>query len=386
MSQPPKAGFPGLLWSVMASCSARERFGLRIALLSLSLAPLGIGCSDDPAEEGSDETDGSDTSDTGDTGDTGDTDALPNTQTDVYPGYPEAVSSFGAAVLDDRLYVYSGHIGATHEHSEGNLSLAFRSLDLRDPDASWRSLDFRDPVQSASLVAYGGSLYRTGGMVAYNGYDELQEELESVVAFERYAPASDEWTPLPPLPSGRSSHDAVVVGSVQYVFGGWQLSGGDSSSGVFYDHGLRFDLAADSGAWEEVTQPFQRRALCMATDGARVYAIGGMDQDNQGSVRTDVYDPQQDTWSAGPPAPAVDDPFAAFGCSSFGVDGRIYLVLNDGLVHRLAEDGESWEPIATMAEPRFFMRLVAHGSEALLFVAGVATEADHVADLEVLPL
>ena len=39
-----------------------------------------------------------------------------------------------------------------------------------------------------------------------------------------------------------------------------------------------------------------------------------------------------------------------------------------------------------MAEPRFFMRLVAHGSEALLFVAGVATEADHVADLEVLPL
>ncbi|MCA9706653.1 MAG: hypothetical protein KDK70_12440 [Myxococcales bacterium] len=359
----------------MASYSARRIVGLGLLVGSLSLADA--GCSDtEPSGD-----DGSESS-----GDESGGDALPTTQTDVYADYPEALSSFGAAVLDDHLYVYSGHIGTTHEHSEDNLSQAFRSLDLGDPSASWRTLTFRDPVQSASLVAHEGALYRTGGMVAYNGYDELHEELESVAAFERYDPQADAWTELPALPGGRSSHDAVVVDGVHYVFGGWQLSGSDSTSGVFYDHGLRFDLSSGSGAWEEVPQPFQRRALCVATDGARVYVIGGLDQDNQGSVRTDVYDPAQGTWSAGPNAPGGDDPFVAFGCSSFGVGGRVYLTLNDGFVRRLAEDGQSWEPIATMVEPRFFMRLVAPGPESLLLVAGVATEADHLADIEVLPL
>ena len=36
----------------------------------------------------------------------------------AYPALPEPISSFGAAVCDGYLYVYSGHIGGEHEHSQ----------------------------------------------------------------------------------------------------------------------------------------------------------------------------------------------------------------------------------------------------------------------------
>ncbi len=41
------------------------------------------------------------------------------------PLLPEPVASFGAAMLDDMVYVYSGHIGTAHAHSRDNLSKHF---------------------------------------------------------------------------------------------------------------------------------------------------------------------------------------------------------------------------------------------------------------------
>jgi hypothetical protein len=62
---------------------------------------------------------------------------LPRAAPGRYAEYPEKIASFGAAVLDGGLYVYSGHIGETHEHSIDNLSTSFRRLDLRSEGAAW---------------------------------------------------------------------------------------------------------------------------------------------------------------------------------------------------------------------------------------------------------
>ena len=45
---------------------------------------------------------------------------------------PEAVNSFGGAVLGDWLYVYSGHTGATHKYHNGTTTKHFRRLNLKD--------------------------------------------------------------------------------------------------------------------------------------------------------------------------------------------------------------------------------------------------------------
>ena len=264
---------------------------------------------------------------------------LPRAVAGRYVEYPEKIASFGAAVLDDGLYVCSGHIGETHSHSIDNLSKSFRRLDLAAEGAAWQTLSFRDPVQSASLVAHGGSLYRVGGMTAANGIDDVEEELFSTATFERYDPDGDAWQELPALPGPRSSHDAVVVGDTIYVFGGWELSGGDSASGTFSDKGLKLDLSAANLAWVEVDQPFKRRAVCAAAVGETVYVIGGLTEAAEGSLKMDVYDAAAGKWSVGPDVPTTEDHWNAFGCAAFGVGGAAVFSGRDGVLSRLGPAG-----------------------------------------------
>ncbi len=92
-------------------------------------------------------------------------------------------------------------------------------------------------LQSVALVAHGSNVYRVGGMLARNEPDE-DEDLLSVADFARFDPATNTWQALQPMPGGRSSHDAVVVGDTLYVVGGWQL-GGDTR---WYDTALSLRL------------------------------------------------------------------------------------------------------------------------------------------------
>jgi hypothetical protein len=306
---------------------------------------------------------------------------MPRAAAGRYVEYPEKIASFGAAVLDDGLYVYSGHIGETHSHSIDNLSKSFRRLDLAAEGAAWQTLSFRDPVQSASLVAHGGSLYRIGGMTAANGIDDVEEELFSTVNFERYDPDGDAWQELPALPGARSSHDAVVVGDTIYVFGGWELSGGDSASGAFFDKGLKIDLSAAEPAWVEVDQPFKRRAVCAAAVGETIYVIGGLTEAAEGSLQMDVYDAATGKWSAGPDVPTTEDSWNAFGCTAFGVGGAVVFSGRDGVLSRLGPAG--WGTIGTMTTSRFFHRMLPDAAAELLLVGGATIEGDHLSDIEV---
>ena len=76
---------------------------------------------------------------------------------------PEAVNSFGGAVLGDWLYVYSGHIGDTHKYDNSTTSKHFRRLNLKDRQ-TWEELPCGPPLQGVTLVSGGGQLYRIGGM------------------------------------------------------------------------------------------------------------------------------------------------------------------------------------------------------------------------------
>ena len=207
---------------------------------------------------------------------------------------PEALASFGAAVCDGHLYVYSGHTGKAHAHSRDNLSDGFYRLAL-DGQGEWESLPMRTALQGLPLLTHGGKLYRVGGLHATNPAGE-EADMHSVDEFECFDPQSNQWKALAKLPQPRSSHDAVVIGDKLYVVGGWTLSG--DSGGECLEEALVFDLSEESGQWHKLpTLPFQRRALAVGNWQGKLIAIGGMDEDHGISTAVDCFDPQSETWS-----------------------------------------------------------------------------------------
>jgi N-acetylneuraminic acid mutarotase len=294
------------------------------------------------------------------------------------PALPEAISSFGGAVADGWLYVYSGHTGREHQHSRENLSQSFVRLNLAEPH-EWEVLPMETPLQGLPLVACDGKLYRIGGLNARNARKE-KDNLHSVDEFSCYDPATETWTALPPLPEGRSSHDAAALDGKIYVVGGWNLSG-ESRTGEWQPGALVYDTAQGSkGKWEKLAeQPFQRRALAVAAWNDRIWVLGGMD--DYAEIKRDVfsYDPVSKAWTKAPELPGDD--MQGFGISAWGLDSGLYASGTDGKLYRLAKVDGDWQAAGKLATPRFFHRLLPHGKN-LLAIAGASMSDGHMDDIE----
>jgi hypothetical protein len=263
---------------------------------------------------------------------------------------PGGLASFGAAVADGWLYVYSGHTGNAHEHSTDNLSKHFRRLNLRDGGA-WESLPMQTPLQGLPLVAHGRMLYRIGGLHATNAPSE-SEELTSVDEVARYDPATKTWTTLPALPDGRSSHDAVVIGDKIYVVGGWKLIAEEDSS--WHETALVMDLAAQPLRWEEIDAPFSRRALAAGTRDGKVFVVGGMNNMDEVDRSVDIFDPATGQWSDGPALPG--EGMEGFGVSAWNLADDLFVSGSGGALYRLNDVGDAWEHFADVESRVFFIQ------------------------------
>jgi hypothetical protein len=104
-----------------------------------------------------------------------------------YPGglMPRGVTSFGAAATDRHLYTLGGYFGVAHQYSREGQSDAFERMDFAS--GTWAQLPSPGAVQSATLTAFDGKLYRTGGLVIHNAAGE-PEQLESVATVQRFDP------------------------------------------------------------------------------------------------------------------------------------------------------------------------------------------------------
>jgi N-acetylneuraminic acid mutarotase len=279
---------------------------------------------------------------------------------------PGAVNSFGGAVLGDWLYVYSGHTSETHKYN-GGTTKHFRRLNLKDR-TTWEELPCGPSLQGVTLVAHGDRLYRIGGMSAHNRPGQ-PNDLISVADFARFDTKAKTWTDLTPLPSPRSTHDAVVLGDKIYVIGGWWMKGGDSANAEFLDTALVCDLAQPKPRWEELpTPPFHRRALAVASHEGKIYVLGGLSEDTEVVKAVAIYDPASRTWSRGPdlPGPRLE----GFAPSAFEVEGKLYVSGVDGRVLRLNEAGDGWEAIGDLAIPRLTHRLLPGIAHDVLAVGG----------------
>jgi N-acetylneuraminic acid mutarotase len=293
------------------------------------------------------------------------------------PDLPQPRASFGAATLGDTVYVYGGHIGKAHSHSKKDQTGSFVSLDLKKPEG-WKELPADQALQGLALVSAGGKLYRIGGMHCRND-DPKNADMISVDTVRVFDPAQGEWADYVNLPEGRSSHDAVVVGSKIYVVGGWTLLG--ESNNKWIENSLVLDTADAEPKWTSLgEQPWVRRALAVSEANGKLYAIGGIDEFGATSKEVNVYDITTGKWSDAPELPGED--FHGFGVSSWGVAGAPIVCGMSGNIYRLNASGEGWDDIGKLEDARFFHRLVPGQNDKLLVIAGAAHQKGHVASIE----
>lgn len=295
-----------------------------------------------------------------------------------WPALPHGVTSFGAAVVGDWLYVYGGHLGGAHSYSVEEQSNDFRRLNLAQP-TEWETLPGGPRLTGLTLVAHGGKLYRIGGFSALNKEGE-DDKLESQADAARFDPETKQWESLPSLPAGRSSLDAAVVGDTLYVVGGWNLQPGEE--GQWHETALKMDLSAATLEWQPIANPpFRRRALTAAAWGGKLYVLGGMQEDGGPTTEVAIYDPATDEWSEGPRFLGAG--MDGFGASAFATDDRLAVTTMSGSIQELSADGQ-WNYAGQVAKPRFFHRMLAWHNELVLVGGADMAVGKHV-ELERIP-
>lgn len=286
------------------------------------------------------------------------------------PPLPTAVSSLGAAECGGYLYVYGGHAGKTHSYDTKSVLGTFHRLKL-DGGTKWEALPGGPIAQGLALVAHNGKVIRVGGMQPRNAPGSPADN-HSLATAARFDPKTNKWEALPDLPAARSSHDAVVVGDVLVVVGGWRMNGAGKES-VWHDTALTLDLAAKKPEWKSVPQPFKRRALTAAAVGNKVYVLGGLGADG-GDRRTDILDVTAGKWSEGPAIPGADR--VAFSPAACTANGRLVLNTSEGPVYRLNTAGDGWEKVGEVAKKRIVARLVPFGGDRVVLVGGAGGGAN----------
>ena len=298
--------------------------------------------------------------------DAGETTAAENSLPDKIADLPIAITSLGAAVLNDHIYVYGGNRGDAHNYYDSGQNTRLYELDLKQP-GKWNHIGDGPGLQGLAMVACNGNLYRIGGFAAHNKKGE-DADLRSVKEFAVFDFEHKKWNQLTPMPTARSSFDAVAVGSVIYVVGGWTLNGSDPT--VWADTALKIDMSADKPKWEILPEPpFKRRAISVAYQGDKIYVVGGMQPDRKISTEVAIFDTKANKWTDGPALPG-EDSMEGFGSSSFNVGGNLVVSTYGGNLYRLNEKKSKWILIEQMDPSRFFHRLIPVSNNAFVMIGG----------------
>uniref|UniRef100_A0A8C5D3I3 Kelch-like protein 36 n=1 Tax=Gouania willdenowi TaxID=441366 RepID=A0A8C5D3I3_GOUWI len=138
------------------------------------------------------------------------------------------------------------------------------------------------------LGAVGGRLIAVGG----------RNDGGALFTVEVYSPAEDCWSPVAPLPRFTYGHAGTVHQGVVYISGGH-----DSQIGPYRRDVLSYDPLLDDEGWVQRRPMSRARGWhCMASLQHCIYAIGGSDDSEDTTERFDIrqvesYDPRHDQWT-----------------------------------------------------------------------------------------
>jgi N-acetylneuraminic acid mutarotase len=132
---------------------------------------------------------------------------------------PTARSHAAVGVVNSKIYVIGGRVGATNVTSGSNTNV----VEVYDPSVdSWGAAGLRMPTARSGhgWATYKGKIYVAGGEI----YDS--HVFATIRAVEGYDPATNTWTILPTMLTARHGVNVAAIGNRLYVIGGHIASDG----------------------------------------------------------------------------------------------------------------------------------------------------------------
>ncbi len=301
----------------------------------------------------------------------------------AFAALPFGITSFGAARLGNAIFVYGGHTGDAHSYSDQGQSKQLLKLDLEHPNEPWQVIAEGERIQGLGMAAHDSRLFFIGGFEARNKEGQ-EHNLHSLATVRAYDVKSQQWCDLPPLPEGRSSHDAALVGDTLFVVGGWLMQGDRDTK--WHTTALAMDLNAAQPVWTEIAPPsFRRRALALAAHDNKLFVLGGMNAEGGPTRAVEIYDPQTKSWATGPEL-LGESGMDGFGAAAWSVHGQLTVTNIRGDIQVLSQDGRNWESLGSTRDARFFHRLMPLSDSTLLSIGGASMESGKFLEPELVPI
>lgn len=202
-------------------------------------------------------------------------------------------------------------------------------------------------------------------------------------AVEVFAPATNSWSTLPPLPITLHHLAFAAANGKLYVLGGYTGNAFSPTARVF-----EFDFM--SFAWKEkVSMPFARGAAVAVEHNGKIFVIGGVNSANQVLSANQMYDPIANAWMtlASMPTPrehlagaAIDSLIYVIGGRDFSRGG------NTNKLEAYSPASDKWYTLSNMPTARGGLAAAALNGKLYVFggefpeVFSEAEEYDPAAD------
>jgi N-acetylneuraminic acid mutarotase len=251
-------------------------------------------------------------------------------EVDAYAPLPSnaATSSRQVTVATSALYVSPAPLSPVAGQALGNVVVAsFTDADAGGTPASYTaSVSWGDGELSPGTIAADPIVAGRFDVIATkpHPYAAAGSESVSVTVSEVVSdtPAVNTWNIVAALPVARSE-PATVTGPDGRIY----AIGGLTNNNTFSSEVDVYDPATN--AWSAVASlPTARWGVSAAAgpDG-RIYAMGGLDANNNYSSEVDAYDPRTNTWTIVASLPSARWQIA----TATGPDGRIYAIGGEGI-------------------------------------------------------
>jgi len=205
---------------------------------------------------------------------------------------PTARAWLGVAVVDGKIYAMVNEINYEYDPSTN----------------SWTTkTPMPNPKSSFGIAVVDNKIYCIGGTTDDYTYTNLNQV---------YDPLTDTWETKKSMPTSRYALDANVVNGKIYMIGGSQRTPNDN-----FDINEVYDPVTDT--WTTKTSiPTGVDYYASAVVNNKIYIIGGA----VGVTLNQIYNPETDTWSSGAPLPTVVDSAAAGVTAGTTVTQRIFVL------------------------------------------------------------
>ncbi len=249
------------------------------------------------------------------------TSMVENSWTEKNP-MPTARSSFGVAVVAEKIYAIGGTDGINEEYNPATDTWTTKTSMPRGR-------------ANLAVVSFEGKIYCIGGDL---GGDVIGGNPTNVT--EVYDPVTDSWTTKAPMPTARFSLQANVVGDKIYLIGGFPYPDKSCLNEVY-------DPATDS--WTTAT-PIPRTVAGYVSTvvNDKIYVID--------SGATEIYDTAKGTWSQGvaPPLQSEDTSHTPWGAGATAcVNAPVSIdVFTENAVEVYFPQNDSWVLGASLPKTR----------------------------------